>query len=46
MSTLFYELDELVRNAKPIPLTNEIRLDRSEVYDVIDRMRASFAEGR
>jgi len=36
-------LDELVRNAKPIPFTEQIRLDRDEIYDIIERMRASFA---
>jgi hypothetical protein len=46
LSTLFCELDELVRSAKSIPLTNEIRFDRDEVYDILDRMRASFADER
>jgi hypothetical protein len=46
LNSPLYELDELVRNGKTIPLTNEIRLDRDDVYDIIDRMRASFVEER
>jgi hypothetical protein len=35
------ELDELFRRAKPVPLTDQIRVERLEIYDVLDRMRAS-----
>jgi hypothetical protein len=41
-----FELDQLIQRAKPIPFTDEIRLDRDEVYDILDRMSASLAEGR
>jgi hypothetical protein len=27
-------------------LTSEIRIERDDVYDIIDRMRATFAEER
>ena len=37
---LLDRLDDLVHNAKSVPLTGEVRLDREEVYDVLDQMRA------
>jgi hypothetical protein len=38
------ELDELVRSAPGVPLTDQVRLDRMEIYDVLDRMRATLAD--
>jgi hypothetical protein len=38
------ELDELFRRAKPIPLTDQIRIERLEIYDVLDRIRARIAD--
>jgi hypothetical protein len=44
--TLVDELDELARDAKPVPLTRHVRIDRAEVYDILDRLRAAIPEAR
>jgi len=36
------ELDELVHNAKAVPLTTQIRLDRLEIYELLDRLRVGI----
>ena len=32
-------LDDLVHEAKPVPLTDQVRLDKDEVYAILDRIR-------
>jgi hypothetical protein len=39
-------LDELVRRAKPIPLTTQVRIDRIEIYELLDRIRATLGRSR
>jgi hypothetical protein len=39
-------LDDLARDAKPVPLTRHVRVDREEIYDVLDRLRAAIPEAR
>src|SRR5215208_1262253 len=37
---LIDKLDDLVHNAKAVPLTDQVRIDREEIYDILDQMRA------
>ena len=41
---LIDKLDDLVHNAKPVPLTDQVRVDKEEIYDILDQMRASIPE--
>jgi hypothetical protein len=38
------KLDDLVHNAKTVPLTDQVRIDREEVYEILDQMRAAIPE--
>ena len=38
------KLNELVRNAKHVPLSREVRVDREELSDLLDEMRATIPE--
>jgi len=38
------KLDDLVHNAKPVPLTDQVRVDKEEIYDILDQMRATIPE--
>ena len=39
---LIDKLDDLVHNAKAVPLTDQVRIDREEIYDILDQMRAEL----
>ena len=41
---LIDKLDELVRNAKHVPLSREVRVDKEELSDLLDEMRATIPE--
>jgi cell division septum initiation protein DivIVA len=41
---LIDKLDDLVHNSKPVPLTDQVRVDREEIYDILDQMRATIPE--
>ena len=41
---LIDKLDDLVHNAKPVPLTDQVRVDKEEIYDILDQMRATIPE--
>src|SRR5712691_2346810 len=41
---LIDKLDDLVHNAKPVPLTDTVRVDKEEIYDILDQMRATIPE--
>jgi len=41
---LIDRLDDLVHNAKAVPLTDQVRVDREEVYEILDQMRATIPE--
>jgi cell division septum initiation protein DivIVA len=41
---LIDKLDDLIHNAKQIPLTENVRVDREEIYDLLDQMRATIPE--
>jgi len=41
---LIERLDELVQNAKAVPLTEQVRLDRDEIFALLDQMRATIPD--
>src|SRR5436853_41155 len=41
---LIDKLDDLVHNAKPVQLTDQVRVDKEEIYDILDQMRATIPE--
>jgi len=41
---LIERLDELVQNAKAVPLTEQVRLDRDEIFELLDEMRATIPD--
>jgi len=41
---LIDKLDDLVHNAKPFPMTGQVRVDKDEIYDILDQMRATIPE--
>jgi len=41
---LLDRLDEMLYNAKAVPFTGQVRLDRAELEDIIDQMRATIPE--
>ena len=41
---LVYKCDGLSHNAKPVPLTDQVRVDKEEIYDLLDQMRATIPE--
>jgi hypothetical protein len=40
---LIDKLDDLVHNAKQVPLTDQVRVDKEEIYDILDQMRATWS---
>ena len=41
---LIDKLDDLVHNAKQVPLMDQVRVDREEIFDILDQMRATIPE--
>ncbi len=41
---LIDKLDDLVHTAKAVPLTDTVRVDKEEIYDILDQMRATIPE--
>src|SRR3954467_8883508 len=41
---LIDKLDAVVHNARAVPLTDQVRVDREEIYDLLDQMRATIPE--
>jgi F0F1-type ATP synthase membrane subunit b/b' len=41
---LIDKLDDVVHNARTVPLTDQVRIDREEIYDILDQMRATIPE--
>jgi hypothetical protein len=42
MLTLIDELDALIRNARPVPLTTQVRIEQKPFLDLLDRMRGQL----
>src|SRR6202041_2676503 len=41
---LIDKLADLVHNAKSVPMTDQVRVDKEEIYDILDQMRATIPE--
>ena len=41
---LIDKLDDLIHNARHVPLGDQVRVDREEIYDLLDQMRAAIPE--
>ena len=41
---LIDKLDEMVQNAKSVPMTDQVRIDREEIWEIIDQMRSTIPE--
>src|SRR6201981_752362 len=41
---LIDKLDELVQTAKGVPMTDQVRIDREELFEIIDQMRSTIPE--
>jgi cell division septum initiation protein DivIVA len=41
---LIDRLDQLFYDSKPIPLTDQVRVERQEVYEILDQMRVTLPE--
>src|SRR4026209_816429 len=41
---LIDKLDDLVHGAKPVPLTDQVRVDKEDICDLLDQMRATSPE--
>jgi hypothetical protein len=41
---LIDKLDDQIHTAKPVPLTDQVRVDKEEIYDILDQMRATVPE--
>src|SRR6187431_2159014 len=41
---LIDKLDDTIHNAKQVPLTDQVRVDREEIYDILDQMRATIPD--
>ncbi|MGZ4481291.1 MAG: ATPase [Gaiellales bacterium] len=41
---LIDKLDELVQSAKGVPMTDQVRIDREEIWEIIDQMRSTIPE--
>lgn len=43
---LLERLDTLARDAKPLPLTDQVRVDKDELYEILDAIRRLVGPGR
>jgi cell division septum initiation protein DivIVA len=41
---LIDKLDHLVDQAKAVPLTDQVRIDREEIWEILDQMRATIPD--
>ncbi len=41
---LIDKLDDSIHNGKPVPLTDQVRVEREEIYDILDQMRATVPD--
>jgi len=42
MLTLIDQLDEILRSARPVPLTDQVRIQQRPALDLLDRIRAQL----
>src|SRR6059036_2089792 len=41
---LIDKLDDTIHNARAVPLTDQVRVDKEEIYDILDQMSATIPE--
>ena len=41
---LIDKLDDIIHNARSVPLTDSVMIDREEIYDLLDQMRSTIPE--
>jgi cell division septum initiation protein DivIVA len=41
---LIDKMDDLIHNARAVPLTDQVRIDREAIYDLLDQMRSTTPE--
>ena len=41
---LIDKLDDAIHNARSVPLTDSVMIDREEIYDILDNMRSTIPE--
>jgi hypothetical protein len=41
---LIDKLDDIIHNARSVPLTDSVMIDREEMYDILDQMRSTIPE--
>jgi vacuolar-type H+-ATPase subunit H len=41
---LIDKLDDVIHNARTVPLTDSVMIDREEIYDILDQMRSTIPE--
>jgi hypothetical protein len=41
---LIDKLDDVMHNARAVPLTDQVRVDKEVIYDLLDQMRANIPE--
>jgi vacuolar-type H+-ATPase subunit H len=41
---LIDKLDDTIHNARTVPLTDSVMIDREEIYDLLDQMRSTIPE--
>ena len=41
---LIDKLDDIIHNARSVPLTDSVMVDREEMYDILDQMRSTIPE--
>jgi cell division septum initiation protein DivIVA len=41
---LLDQLDDAINNAKPVPLSTHVRVDKEEIYEILDEMRATIPD--
>jgi cell division septum initiation protein DivIVA len=41
---LIDKLDDVIHNARTVPLTDSVMIDREEIYDLLDQMRSTIPE--
>ncbi|MCU0306169.1 MAG: ATPase [Thermoleophilia bacterium] len=41
---LIDKMDDLVHNARAVPLTDQVRIDREAIYELLDQMRSTIPE--
>ena len=41
---LIDKLDDVIHNARTVPLTDSVMIDREEIYELLDQMRSTIPE--